>query len=78
MVNNGKSDIAPVSYKDRIVGECSEITCHKCKKTYEPCVEEISTKNPNIYYKNCKTCRNRMNIYYKKYIENRMSNKNIQ
>lgn len=77
MVNNGNRDIVPVSFRDRIVGECTEITCRKCKKVYEPCDEEISTKNPNMYYKNCKSCRNKMNIYCKKYIENRMLNKNV-
>tara|TARA_B110000483_G_scaffold220575_1_gene275749 strand:+ start:119 stop:355 length:237 start_codon:yes stop_codon:yes gene_type:complete len=77
MVNNGNGDIVPVSYKNRIVGESSQLTCFKCKKCYEPCDEEICIKNPNRYYKNCNICRTKMNIYAKKYIENRMLNKNI-
>ncbi len=77
MVNNGNGDICPVSFRDRIVGLCKEITCRKCKKTYEPCDKEISSRNPSVYYKNCEKCRNKMNIYCKKYIENRMLNKNV-
>jgi len=77
MVNNGNGDIVPISYRDRIVGKCIEITCRKCKKTYEPCDKEISTRNPSTYYKNCEKCRNKMSIYAKKYIENRMLNNNV-
>ena len=77
MVNNGNRDICPLSFRDRIVGECSEITCLKCKKKYEPCDKEITSRNPNVYYKNCEKCRNKMSIYFKKYIENRMLNKNV-
>lgn len=69
MVNNGNRDICPVSFRDRIVGKCSEITCCKCKKKYEPSDKEISSRNPNVYFKNCEKCRDKMKIYFKSYIE---------
>ena len=45
------------------------ITCKKCKKTRQPCKEEVSKINPNRYYKMCQTCRalqTNYNINFKK------------
>jgi NAD-dependent SIR2 family protein deacetylase len=39
------------------------ITCIKCKKTYTPDNNCISTKNPNYYYKTCSNCRGKMKDY---------------
>ena len=34
------------------------LKCNKCSKEYKPTKDDISTKNPNVYYKNCMKCRN--------------------
>jgi len=50
------------------------ILCSKCLKTNKATKNDISTKNPNFYFKNCKDCRGYFNNYrlvngidYKKY-----------
>ena len=42
---------------ERLVCQCETITCVKCKITYTPTRQDISTKNPNVYWKNCEKCR---------------------
>ena len=39
------------------------IFCTKCKKTYIPDKNDISTKNGNYYYKTCSNCRSKMKEY---------------
>ena len=41
------------------------ISCNKCKKTYTPNKECVSTKNPNYYYKTCLNCRENMKTFIK-------------
>jgi len=41
----------------------TEIKCNKCKKTYIPDKNDISTKNRNYYYKTCSNCRGKMKEY---------------
>ena len=65
----------PDSFKDRLVGHCKTIFCKRCKKTYQPTDNEITTKNPSVYYKTCFDCRKKSNIYYKKYFEKKLENK---
>ena len=65
MVNNGQKPIAP--YLTRLVGEVRELVCISCHKTHDPCKREISTKNPNIYYKSCYDCRLRNKEYHREY-----------
>ena len=48
------------------------IKCLKCKKEFEPTKNDISTKNPNMYYKTCSPCRQK----FREYIINRAKNKN--
>ena len=43
--------------KKRIVGLVSFVKCSICKNDYEPDDKDISL-NGNLYYKNCKPCRN--------------------
>ena len=74
MVNNGIRGICRPSYNDRIVGQCCLLVCHKCKKEYVPDESEIWTKNPNVYCKNCKTCRDKMRIYHSNYEKNKKNN----
>lgn len=65
MVNNGQPKL-PVNRK---VGYVDMLFCAKCKKEYPPCPLEISTKNPNIYYKQCKECRSKNSLYHRNYVE---------
>ena len=53
MVNNGEK-MPDSDYKVTAVGS---IMCKKCKKWYIPTKGDISTKNPNSYYKTCMSCR---------------------
>ena len=73
MVSNGHGGIVPKDCLNRIVGECVTITCFKCKRVYEPNDKEISTKNPNMYYKTCINCREKMRLFLfkKKELENK-------
>ena len=41
----------------------TEIYCNKCKKNYIATKNDISTKNPNYYYKTCCDCRDKMQKY---------------
>lgn len=42
------------------------IKCNKCKKTHTSSIDDVSTKNPNYYYKTCKKCRQYFTDYIKK------------
>jgi len=39
------------------------IKCRKCAKEFEPTKNDISTKNPNVYYKTCTPCREKFREY---------------
>jgi len=65
MVNNGEKPIAPDL--TRLVGEVDRLTCIKCCKTYNPDNRDISTKNPNVYYKQCYECRLKQMMYHREY-----------
>jgi len=69
MVNNNNKMI-PDKNQYRAVETATYITCGKCKKIYDTCVEEISFKNPNYYYINCIVCRTKMTDYTRKYKKN--------
>ena len=50
------------------------LRCNKCKKMRTSKIDDVSTKNPNYYYKFCENCRlyfrdyvKRNNIDYRKY-----------
>jgi hypothetical protein len=68
MVNCGERHIAPGGDTTRLVVSVTELTCKSCKKTYEPNKREISTKNPNIYYKTCFECRQKKAEYMRHYM----------
>ena len=68
MVNNGEKPLNPKYTLDN-----EYIVCTKCKICYEPDKKDISTKNPNVYYKTCKRCRD---YQFKHNIINRYKNKN--
>ena len=53
----------------RLVGECETLECVKCKKIYIPTKEDISTKNLNVYWKNCSECRRYIREAVKKCLE---------
>ena len=42
------------------------IKCRMCKKEFEPTKNDISTKNPNVYYKSCSPCREMSREYTSK------------
>lgn len=65
MVNNGEKPKAPDI--TRLVGLIDVLTCKKCHKSYTPDKKEISSKNPNVYYKTCYECRLKQCIYHKEY-----------
>lgn len=52
------------------VGLNIERKCNKCKKSYIPCKNDISSKRPSTYYKTCFNCRTIM----KDYLQLRKSN----
>lgn len=57
MVNNGEK-MPDNRYKvDEVANGKCVIMCKKCKKSYIPTKGDISTKNPNSYYKTCMSCR---------------------
>lgn len=43
--------------------------CNKCKIEYTLSPSDISTKNPNVYYKCCKPCRDYCKEMVKKFYE---------
>ena len=53
MVNFG-SKILPA---DKLLS-VEVLRCNKCTKEYKPTKDDISTRNPNMYYKTCMKCRN--------------------
>lgn len=46
-----------------------ERICNKCKICYIPTKDDISTKRPTTYYKNCFSCRKKMQNYLKEYYD---------
>lgn len=64
MVNNGETDIP----EDRRL-DVEERVCTGCKKSYIPQKSDISTKNPNMYYKQCTPCRKKMQEYMAAYLK---------
>lgn len=58
MVNNG-IERADNRYRvDEVAnGKNALIMCKKCRKWYIPTKGDISTKNPNVYWKMCQVCR---------------------
>lgn len=52
------------------VGLNIERKCNKCKKSYMPCINDISSRRPSTYYKTCFNCRTIM----KDYLQLRKSN----
>lgn len=65
MVNLGEHNI----FYTRLVGKHATLVCVKCKKCYTPTDEDISTKNPNVYYKNCLDCREYLKEASRRYWE---------
>jgi len=59
---------------NRLVGECETLECFKCKKIYIPTKEDISTKNLNVYWKNCSECRRYMREACKKSFDKKNKN----
>ena len=68
MVNCGERHIAPGGDTTRLVVSVKQLTCKSCNKIYEPNKREISTKNPNIYYKTCFECRQKKAEYMRNYM----------
>ena len=64
MVNNGEPDIP----EDRRLDITLRI-CTGCKKPYAPQRSDISTKNPNMYYKQCAPCRKKKQEYMTAYLK---------
>ena len=52
-----------------MVGSNIERKCRKCKIFYMPTEQDISTKRPATYYKNCFSCRKKMLEYLKEYYD---------
>ena len=65
MVNNNYKSIDKDLY--RRVGNTDELQCKKCNKKQLPNDNEISIRNPNLYYKSCFNCRSKMTEYNKNY-----------
>lgn len=59
MVNNGERNIYKL--------DVDFIKCNTCKITYNPTKIDIPTKNPNTYFKNCFSCREKKQLYMKEY-----------
>ena len=74
MVNNGGNNVNKNA--DREVGKVDKIKCNRCKTVNEVSNDEISTKNPNLYYKNCCICRQRMQDYIKTYVNKKKTESN--
>ena len=64
MVNLGETELNPDYTLDN-----EYIICTKCKVKYTPSDSDISIKNPNKYYKQCKRCRDYNNNARKKHFE---------
>ena len=64
MVNNGETKLNPEYTLDN-----EYIICTKCKFKYTPIHTDITIKNPNLYYKQCKKCREYNNNARKKHFE---------
>lgn len=58
MVNLGVKKL-----NEELVLSVKIIKCCKCKKEFEPTKNDISTKNPNVYYKTCSLCRKKFMEY---------------
>ena len=69
MVNNGRKRFDNRYKVDEVAN--GKIMCKKCKKSYIPTKEDVSTKNPNVYWKTCVSCRE---YQYRKNLEFRMRN----
>ena len=54
MVNNGERNMADDYYSIHNTGT---LTCYFCHVNYQPQKTDISTKNPNVYYRACGICR---------------------
>ena len=67
MVNLGVKKL-----NEELVLSVKILKCCKCKKYFEPTKNDISTKNPNVYYKTCSPCRKK----FMEYISKRAKNKN--
>ena len=66
MVNNGEKTLNNMYKLDVEV-----IKCQKCKTIYKPTKIDIPTKNPNVYFKNCFTCREQKKTYMREYLKNK-------
>lgn len=64
MVNQGERDILQDYYS---IHNTHDMHCYICKQIYTPTKKDISTKNPNKYYKACAQCRFKKNEYFKTY-----------
>jgi len=64
MVNNGE-EVLP---EDRKL-DVKERVCSACKKYYTPQRSDISTKNPNVFYKQCTQCRIKKREYMAEYLK---------
>jgi len=49
--------------------DVTNIKCGICKINFTPDEKDISTKNPNKYYKTCFTCREKKRLYMKEYLK---------
>lgn len=52
-----------------VVGSNIQRKCSKCKTFYLPSEDDISSKRPSTYYKNCFNCRKKMRNYLKEYYD---------
>lgn len=64
MVNNGERNMADDYYSIHNTGT---LTCYICHVNYQPQKTDISTKNPNVYYRACGICRAKKVEYLKNY-----------
>ena len=64
MVNLGEKEILKNYYS---VYNTDTLRCYICRKEYEPTIKDISTRNPNVYYKACGLCREKKQEYFKTY-----------
>ena len=64
MVNLGEKEILKSYYS---VYNTDTLRCYICRNPYEPTNKDVSTKNPNVYYRACGICRTRKMEYFKKY-----------
>lgn len=64
MVNLGERNIFDNYYS---IHNKHSIHCYICKVVYKPTKNDISTKNPNVFYKACSTCRKIKFEYFQNY-----------